>query len=222
MSRTDWKRIPVYMMDFEGSAASGVVEYGVVRLVAGQVDATWTGLCRPTGQVPKRDGDVHGLSAEDLRGCCPFASHYERFVQFRRDGIFAAHNRHAENSFLKRTWAIPPAVRDWEGAAESRTQTWGPWLDTLDIYRGLYPQLPGYGLSELIAAFRLAERLDAVVAQHCPETRRRPHCALYDALASALLLLRLEDEPRLRDTISLSWLLGHGALRHQQGDLFTS
>jgi DNA polymerase III epsilon subunit-like protein len=42
---------------------------------------------------------------------------------------------------------------------------------------------------------------------HCPIGRRRPHCALYDALASALLLLRMEEEADLAGRVSLHWLL---------------
>ena len=39
----------------------------------------------------------------------------------------------------------------------------------------------------------------------CPVDRRRYHCALYDALASALLLRRLAEEPTLKNA-SMRWL----------------
>jgi len=38
---------------------------------------------------------------------------------------------------------------------------------------------------------RLTPRLDALAAEHCPPNRRRYHCALYDALAAALVLRAL-------------------------------
>ena len=46
-------------------------------------------------------------------------------------------------------------------------------------------------LSSLVSALRLTPRLDALAAEHCPPNRRRYHCALYDALAAALVLRAL-------------------------------
>ena len=43
----------------------------------------------------------------------------------------------------------------------------------------------------MVADLRLGGRLDALAAQHCPPKRRRFHCALYDALAAALVLRAL-------------------------------
>jgi DNA polymerase III epsilon subunit-like protein len=202
----DWKETPVYMMDFEGSASSGVVEYGVVELRGGRIGATATALCRPSGFIAARDREVHGIGDPETRGAEPFAAAYGQFVEYRRRGVFAAHNRHAENSFLKSTWALPPAVPDWrQGLANA--QEWGPWIDTLSLYRMLYPGLAGYGLGGLVERFGLSERLGVLAGAHCPIGRRRPHCALYDALASALLLLRMEEEADLAGRVSLHWLL---------------
>jgi DNA polymerase-3 subunit epsilon len=83
---------------------------------------------------------------------------------------------------------------------------WGPWLDTRRIYEKLYPALPSYQLMELVRAFALENELSALTAAHCPAQRRRPHCALFDALAAVLLLSRLTHEPALAHA-SLPWLL---------------
>jgi DNA polymerase-3 subunit epsilon len=57
----------------------------------------------------------------------------------------------------------------------------------------------------LIEIFDIQATLDAKAATICPVERRCYHCALYDALASALLLNRLTEEPTLEDA-SLRWL----------------
>jgi DNA polymerase-3 subunit epsilon len=57
----------------------------------------------------------------------------------------------------------------------------------------------------LIEIFDIQATLDAQAATICPVERRYYHCALYDALASALLLNRLTEEPTLEDA-SLRWL----------------
>ena len=83
---------------------------------------------------------------------------------------------------------------------------WGPWLDTLYIYRRVYPQLESHKLEDLVELFGLGTELNARSKLYCPDGRRRYHSALYDALASALLLSRLYDEPELR-RMTLHWLL---------------
>jgi DNA polymerase-3 subunit epsilon len=144
---------------------------------------------------------------------------YGKFVDFRRHGVYAAHNRHAENGFLKSTWALPPAVPDWRNGSGT-AQEWGPWIDTLTLYRALYPGLEGYGLGELVDRFGLRHELQSVADKHCPPNRCKPHCALFDALASALLLLRLERESALANRLTLGWLLQISEGRAPQQELF--
>jgi hypothetical protein len=65
--------------------------------------------------------------------------------------------------------------------------------------------LQSHKLRDLIVLFDLQALLDEQAALYCPEKRRRYHCALYDTLASALLLSRLYDDPDLQ-SMSLRWL----------------
>ena len=219
MDSADWKSLTVYMLDFEGSPVSGVVEYGVVELSGGTIRSCQTALCQPVGRIGARDREVHGISENQATRHPPFASLYEQFVGYRRSGVLAAHNRHAENTFLKDTWPIPPVVPDWRGRSGT-AQEWGPWVDTLSIYRALYPGLDSYGLGELVTLFRCGTRIEGLAEAHCPPGRRRPHCALYDALASAVLLLRLEETEDLQNRITLEWLLQLSQGRESQQELF--
>lgn len=219
MASEDWKTVPVYMMDFEGSPGSGVVEYGVVLLQDGAIRQTQTALCKPTGNISERDREVHGIREQETLSKALFSDEYRLFSDFRRSGIFAAHNRHAENAFLKQTWAVPPLVPDWRGSG-GEAQEWAPWIDTLSVYRTLYRGLKSYGLGELVEIFELKPSVDELALVHCPPRRRKPHCALYDALASALLLLRLESEESLRGRISIPWLLELSEQSDSQQELF--
>jgi hypothetical protein len=63
---------------------------------------------------------------------------------------------------------------------------------------------------DLIRVFRLEEDLKALANEHCPEGRRRHHCALHDALASAVLLLQIFRLPGY-ETVDLWWLLFNSA-----------
>lgn len=202
----DWKTARIYVLDIEGSRGSGVLEFGIVGLFNGAVFETRTETCQPLGPIESRDYAVHRLRSDELAGQQPFADHFGAFVDYRRSGLFAAHNRHAEQGFLKQTWAVPSLVPDPVRPGEW-LQEWGPWIDTLSLYRQIYKGLAGYGLMELVETFALSDRVNDLAQLHCPPARRRPHCALYDALASALLLLRLEEEAELANRITLNWLL---------------
>ena len=215
----DWKQLPVYMMDFEGSALSGVVEFGVAVLEGGAIRSTHTAMCRPTGVISARDREVHGIGEAETRDRTPFSECYKAFVAFRRRGIFAAHNRHAENAFLKATWALPPTVPDWR-AGRGEAQEWGPWIDTLSIYRRLYTGLDSYGLGELVELFQCAGAVGELAEKYCPIGRRRAHCALYDAIASSLLLLRLESVEGLEGLMTTRWLLQMSSEQNSQQELF--
>jgi DNA polymerase-3 subunit epsilon len=219
MDTTNWKSATVHMIDFEGSPSSGVVEYGVVTLRGGRIAAAEGRLCRPTGHILSREREVHGISEGAAAAHPPFSDHFERFVDLRRGGVLAAHNRHAENTFIKDTWALPPSVPDWR-AGSGMAQEWGPWIDTLSIYKSVYPGLDSYGLGDLVSRFGLMERLEALGLQYCAEIRRKPHCALYDALASALLLLQMEDTEELKGRITVTWLLQLSQGVEAQQELF--
>ncbi len=214
-----WNAQPVHMMDFEGSSSSGVVEYGIVTLAQGCIAQTETALCAPIGEMTAIDQRVHGIQAAQVSGKQRFSTNYDKFIQLRKSGIFAAHNRHAENNFLKTAWALPTAVPDWR-TGEGTAQEWGPWIDTLAIYKGIYPDLDSYALGHLVDRFQLREQLDGLAGEHCPPDRSRAHCALFDALASALLLVRLDTEPSLRPYLSLQWLLQFSNGVSPQRELF--
>lgn len=65
----------------------------------------------------------------------------------------------------------------------------GPWIDTLRISRKAWPGCPSYALEDLISTLDLAGR----VVDLCGG--RTAHDALYDAVAAAVLLSYLIEQP---------------------------
>jgi DNA polymerase-3 subunit epsilon len=220
-----WPNQLVHFVDFEGSTVSGILEYGVVSLQAGEITATCGRVCRAVGRVRAEDVAVHGLDAASTAGHAPFVDDFEVFADLRASGPLAAHFANAENSLIKATWPYARAARDFSREDGATTPEWGPWIDT----GRLYPQARGVGqvtkLAGLIAAEVLQERLDQLAAEVCPANRRHYHAALYDALAGALLLARLAEVPGWGDK-SLRWLIEHSTLDPErreslrQGELF--
>lgn len=85
-----------------------------------------------------------------------------------------AHNVATEKKFTR---AMAPMHR------------FGIWIDTLRIARKVWPGCPSYALEDLIGIFDLKSQVDAL----CPG--KAAHDALYDAVASALLLEHLLKRP---------------------------
>ncbi len=191
-----WTEQPVFFIDFEGSLATGVLEYGVATLLGGRVTATLTRLCAPTGRVRAEDTKIHGLRAESLAGCEPFSADWEEFAGRREKGPLAAHYAGAENSLLKSVWPYPRSSPDFARPG-GRAADWGPWIDSARVYAQLYPGLGSGRLESLVEACGLQAELDALAGAHCPAGRRRYHSALYDAIAGALLLGSLTRHPPL-------------------------
>lgn len=181
--------VPIYVIDFEGSRESGIVEYGVVSLFDEQIQDTYTGLCRPLGVISGKESNIHFIKNQDVEDKKLFEDQVEFFYDLRKKGVFCAHNSWVENGLLKRHRPYPGQVPDFLNG--SSLKTWGPWLDTLPLFRYFYPQLDSYKLMDLVEVFGLKAILDEFSMKYCPELRRKPHCALYDALGSALLLQHL-------------------------------
>lgn len=205
-----WTEHPIFFVDFEGGAASGILEFGVACVQGGRIGETHTGLCAATGPIRPEDSAVHGLTAAAVEGRTPFAAEWERFAGFRETGPLAAHFAGVENGLLKSVWPYPRNSPDFARPG-ARVIEWGPWVDTARLYGQLYPSLPSARLEELVGACGLQARLEAAAAISCPPGRRHYHAALYDALAGALLLARLAEEPAvaglsIRQLLALSTL----------------
>lgn len=185
-----WTDLPIHVVDFEGGPRTGVVESGVATLLGGEIVAAHTALHAPRAAIPALDSQCHGLVARDLAEAAPFEAEWDRWVSLRRGGLLAAHNATVEHDLLRGTWARPSAVPAFVGEAGTVAE-WGPWIDTCRLARAWAPSLGDFRLGQLVADLRLGGRLDALAAQHCPPKRRRFHCALYDALAAALVLRAL-------------------------------
>lgn len=69
----------------------------------------------------------------------------------------------------------------------------GVWIDTLTIARRCWPGCDSYALDDLVVLLDLGSRIDAV----CPG--RKAHDALYDSVASAMLLEYLLAQPGWSD-----------------------
>ena len=200
-----WVQQPIFFVDFEGSRASGILEFGVAEVLGGKIVSGRTRLCRATGRVRDEDTAVHGLREEALAAQAPFLDEWEYFSSLRERGPLAAHYAGVENALLKSVWPYPRHVPDFARPGE-RLVDWGPWVDTARLYAQFYPRLESGKLESLVAACGLQAELDTLAVAHCPPDRRHYHAALYDALAGALLLASLARNPQLASLTTMQLL----------------
>jgi len=221
-----WRAVPIHVLDFEGSLAGGVVEYGVAVLQGVEVVETVTRLCRPSGAIRREDSAVHGIGEADVAGAAPLADDWERFAGWRQRGPMAAHFAGTENPLLKSVWPYARQSPDFaRGGAAAATNEWGPWIDTGRLLPQLFRGIESAKLEDLVTQFALGAELAALADRHCPPARRRYHAALYDALATALLLRATLTRPEF-ESATIPWLLELSSLDParreslRQGELF--
>ena len=203
------KDTPLHIVDFEGNQKCGIVEYGVVTLLGGIVTRTATRLCRAENDINARDIELHRIRNEDTLNCQPFSDEWELFLELRQSGPLCAHYAAVEHGLMKRTWPYPRKSPDFLNLGQFSAD-WGPWIDTCQLFQRIYPGLESYQLASLVAQFGLSDSLSELAEQHCPVERSSFHCALYDAIASALLLKYILALPGFEGA-TVAWLIHNSA-----------
>jgi DNA polymerase-3 subunit epsilon len=125
-----------------------------------------------------------------LSGLEPFSKEWAHFAGLRQTGVVAAHFVATERRLLRAVWPYPRTSPDFLSPGSHQTD-WGPWVDTGRLVIGLRPDLASAGLEEVVRALGLLPDLEAQGRERCPEGRAHFHCALFDALAAALVLRTL-------------------------------
>lgn len=118
---------------------------------------------------------VHGITTEMLADAPSFPSLWPEIRSRLGQSVVVGHNPATERKFLRR----------FPGHG------FGPWLDTLALGRMCVPGLADYSLSSLCGALGLTCSVEALLPS------RRWHDALYDALASLLIVRFLVKELNL-------------------------
>ncbi len=215
-----WNKHAIHILDFEGNRRTGVVEYGVITFKDEKIEQVLTGYCRPNVLLAKEDIAVHGIEPGTLLHEEPFRVHWELFKKLRQTGVLCAHCASVESRLLRDIWPLPGHVPDFIDESNMGRE-WGPWLDTLALYRVIYPDLESYRLSDLIEIFELKEKLNTWTAMYCPAKRKQYHAALYDALACACLLENLVKQPGF-EGVTLPWLLRYSTVEEEkmQGQMY--
>lgn len=115
---------------------------------------------------------VHGITPDDLVGAPPMMALWPEVKQRLAGNIVVAHGHGTEKRYLR---AFP-------------AHGFGPWVDTLQLYRAAFPDLPSHALGDLCEQFGLTSTVNNIVSN------KTWHDALFDAVASLILLEHLIAE----------------------------
>ena len=168
----------IYVIDFEGNTRYGVIEFGVVTVAGGEIADIVSEAC----QVGNAEAfSILGHTRFTDHGALPFSAHLAFFSKLRRTGYFCAHHASTEDRLLRR-YAPCPVYLDDSNKDKSVT-SWGPWIDTLLLYKRNFPEFQKHSVKDLINIVGLEDEL----AKYSQEDETF-HRARHDAIATALLL----------------------------------
>ena len=166
-------------IDFEttGSLRNNIpVEFAFVRFrLDGTLVDFWESEIRVDREKTKASSRfTETLAVNSLRDC------WSTIDQHLSDQLICGHNVGVDRQFLLNEFPFFQAK---------------DYMDTLSLYRQLYgDQIDDYSLESLLSIFGLEEKLHSFDFNEHFE----PHRALYDAVGSAQLLLRLYEDPETR------------------------
>ncbi|MEX1113685.1 MAG: 3'-5' exonuclease, partial [Akkermansiaceae bacterium] len=120
---------------------------------------------------------VHGIGPEQLGDAPSLLSLWPELKTRLAGAVVVAHGKGTEKRFLR---AFPG-------------HGFGPWIDTLLLARAAWPELPDHSLGALCESQGLTPAIQEIV----PE--KSWHDALFDAVASLVLLARIIESHQLAD-----------------------
>lgn len=116
----------------------------------------------------------HGQRREEIAAAPPLASLWPVLRERLVGRALVAHNAATERKMLRGCFPM---------------HRFGPWIDTLALSRYAFPHLASHALADVVDHLGLADRANSA----CPGLTW--HDALYDAVASALVLETILDLP---------------------------
>ncbi len=139
-----------------------IIEIGALRRLETGESKEYQCLIDPGFSLPPYIKDITGIDDALLCGQPRIEDVIGSFADFIDDTVLIAHNAPFDGAFLRQYIDVEP----------------DQWLDTIVLAKIAFPDLPSYGLVNLIASLDLKNAA--------------PHRAMGDALATALLFERIE------------------------------
>ena len=157
------------VIDFEGTKKKGVKQAAIIDYI---------------------DFKIIG-SSEYLQSDNRFREWINTDIDLNQIDYWVAHNINVEQNMIKK-------YTPYKTFNEITGVNWGPWIDTLQVYKNLYPKLTDYSLKNLGDIFLSKKEIDDLAAEKCIRTQKKYHQSMYDCIVTFLLLKRIGAKINLR------------------------
>lgn len=124
-------------IDLETANRWGAIcSVGVAMFKDGELTDEWQSFVDPEVEFDDNFVEIHGINEESVDGAPNFTKVMEEVERRINDNVVVAHNSHFDRR-----------------AMESEAERWGrripdiAWLDTLDVSRSIWPDLPNHRLT---------------------------------------------------------------------------
>ena len=171
-SKTEFAAIDFESAGFEKGGTDVPVQIGIAVMTADleiRREDLFTSYLASDQKVTWAAKKVHGISDEDLIGAPPLLQLWPQINSMLRDRCVVAHGSGTEKRFLR---AFP-------------MHGFKTWADTLTLSHAAHPEIGEHSLSSLCDKLGVSSEVEAL----CPD--RKWHDALYDAIASLVLLRKI-------------------------------
>lgn len=158
------------VIDFEGSRKSGIQQASIIDFKSFSVIRSHEYL--------ECDGDFNGWILN--------------LINKSPNDFWVSHNMSIEKNLL--TSQMPYLIKT---SINKDNILWGPWLDSLKVYKKLYPNLTDYNLKNLSDTFLTKKDIAALSKLYCKRSKKAYHQSTFDALVTFKLIERLKEKVNL-------------------------
>lgn len=173
---------PFVVFDIESTGldknSCKVIEIGAVKIENGKITDRWSSFVNPGVKIPKNITELTSITDSMVCDALTFDKQIDDFISFCDGCVLVAHNANFDMGFMK---------KESENCGRSFDF---PYLDTMMLARCMYKKLPNHKLDTL------CRHLGVINAHH--------HRAVDDAEATAHAFVKMLDELRQMDNISLN------------------
>ncbi len=145
---------------------------------------TWMSYIHTDRKITWAAQQVHGITKEQLTDAPKLMLLWPDIKRRLGGNVVVAHGHGTEKRFLR---AFP-------------AHGFGPWVDTLPLARAAYPTLGDYSLGSICSTLGLEKEISALSKTASSRSKITWHDALYDSIASIVLLRHIIQTFSLQDS----------------------
>lgn len=145
---------------------------------------TWMSYIHTDRNITWAAQQVHGITKEQLKDAPKLMLLWPHLKRRLANKVVVAHGHGTEKRFLR---AFP-------------AHGFGPWVDTLHLSRAAYPELTDYSLGNICDSLNLTDEIDQLAKTASEDHTITWHDALYDSIASIVLLRHIVHTFSLQDS----------------------